>query len=308
MKSKRNDVNFQPKRHLKTKPALIVLGILLLGNLLWFIAWLIPNEKNTEIEEVASVNGKVITKEQWMASMESMYGKEVLLDMVNAEVMEAAAKKNGIKVSDEEVDLELALLRSTQEGTDTSLQTLDEEIMRKKIRSRLILEKVLAKDLVIEKQAIRKFYDNNKNLYNIPTSYRTSAIYVATEEEAQEVVNELKNGSSFEAIARERSTEASSASLGGDIGYISEGTKSVDAALVKALPKVKVGKWSDIIPLKDGRFAVVQVKSIHEGQSFSFSDVEEHIGRELALDQLTQSVSEETFWQEFDVDWFYSEK
>ena len=34
-----------------------------------------------------------------MASMESMYGKEVLLDMVNAEVMEAAAKKYKIKVN-----------------------------------------------------------------------------------------------------------------------------------------------------------------------------------------------------------------
>ena len=51
-----------------------------------------------------------------MASMESIYGKEVLLDIVNAEVMEAAAKKYKIKVTDEEVDLELALIRSTQDG------------------------------------------------------------------------------------------------------------------------------------------------------------------------------------------------
>ena len=45
MKSTRNNLNPQPKRRLKTKPVLLVLGILLLGNLLWFIAWLIPNEK-----------------------------------------------------------------------------------------------------------------------------------------------------------------------------------------------------------------------------------------------------------------------
>ena len=72
MKSTRNNEDSQPKRRLKTKPVLLVLGILLLGNLLWFIAWLIPNDKasETEEEEVASVDGKVITKEQWMASME----------------------------------------------------------------------------------------------------------------------------------------------------------------------------------------------------------------------------------------------
>lgn len=307
MKSIRNNGNTQPKRHLKTKPVLLLFGILFLGNLLWFIAWLVPNEKTGETEEVASVDGKVITKEQWMASMESMYGKEVLLDMVNAEVMEAAAKKNGIKVNDGEVELELALIRSAQEGTDTSLQSFDEEVMRKKIRSRLILEKVLAKDIVVKEEDIKAYYENNKNLYNIPTSYHTSVIYVSTEEEAKEVVQELENGSSFEGLARERSSDASSASLGGDIGYISEGTDSIENTLVNALPRVNIGKWSKIIALKDGRFAVAQVKGVFEGQSFTFSDVKDRIRRELALDQLPQSVTQEAFWQEFNADWFYSE-
>ena len=67
---------------------------------------------------------------------------------------------------------------------------------------------------------IKAFYENNKNLYNIPTSYRTSVIYSSTEAEAKEVVKELENGSSFEGLARERSTDVSSASLGGDIGYV----------------------------------------------------------------------------------------
>ena len=117
----------------------------MLGNLLWFIAWLIPNDQTKyDSEEVASVEGKVITKEQWMASMESIYGKEVLLDMVNAEVMEAAAKKYKIKVSDAEVDLELALIRSTQDGSIHPFNPTDEEVIRKKIRSRLILRKSIS--------------------------------------------------------------------------------------------------------------------------------------------------------------------
>ncbi|WP_391206203.1 peptidyl-prolyl cis-trans isomerase [Psychrobacillus sp. L4] len=308
MKSTRDNFNPPQKRHLKTKPVLLLLGILLLGNFLWFIAWLTPNEKVSETEEVASVGGKVITKEEWMASMEAMYGKEVLLDLVNAKVMEAAAKKNNIQVTDQEIELELALIRSTQEGTDTSLQTFDEETMRQKVRSRLILEKVLAKDIVIEDDAIKAYYDNNKNLYNIPTSYRTSIIYTTTEDEAKEVVKELENGSSFEGLARERSKDASSASLGGDIGYVSADAQSVDTAIISALPNIEVGKWSDIIALKDGRFAVTQVVNVFEGESFSYADVKDHIHRELALDQLSQSVTPETFWQEFNAKWSYSEK
>ena len=302
-----HDKDAPTKKRLKTKPVLVVLSILFLGNLLWFIAWLIPNDssKANDTEEVASVAGKVITKEQWMASMESIYGKEVLLDMVNAEVMEAAAKEYKIKVTDEEVDLELALIRSTQDGT--SLQTNDEEVVRKSIRSRLILEKVLAKDIVIEDEAIKAFYDNNKNLYNTTTSYRTGVIYVSTEAEAKEVMKELENGSSFEGLARERSTDPSSASLGGDIGYVSEGNESVDVALVNAVQNTDNGKWSKPITLGDGRFAIAMVKSIFEGQSFSYDDVKDHIRRELALDQLPQSVTQEAFWKEFDADWVYSE-
>lgn len=310
MNSNRNNVHPEQKRRLKTKPVILVLSILLLGNLLWFIAWLIPNEKvsGSVTEKVASVDGKVITKEQWIASMESKYGKEVLLDLVNAEVMEAAAKKYKIKVTDSEIDLEIALIRSTQEGTDTSLQTLNEETLRKEVRSRLILEKVLAKDIVIEDNAIKDFYDNNKNLYNIPTSYRTSVIYVETKEEAKEVIKELENGSSFEGLARERSLDVSSASLGGDIGYVSEGTESIDSAILSSLSDLKTGKWSETIQLSDGRFAVAQVESIFKGESFSFGDVKDHIRRELALDQLPQSVTQEAFWQEFDAEWLYSEK
>lgn len=302
-----HDNNAPTKKRLKTKPVLVVLSILLLGNLLWFIAWLIPNDttKSNDSEEVASVAGKVITKEQWMASMESIYGKEVLLDIVNAEVMEAAAKKYKIKVTDDEVDLELALIRSTQDGV--SLQTNDEDLVRKSIRSRLILEKVLAKDIVIEDEAIKAFYDNNKNLYNTATSYRTSVIYVSTEAEAEKVAKELENGSSFEGLARERSADPSSASLGGDIGYISEGNESVDKVLIDEIQKTKKGKWSKPITLADGRFAVAMVKSIFEGKSFSYPDVKGHIRRELALDQIPQSVTQEAFWKEFDADWVYSE-
>ena len=53
------------------------------------------------------------------------------------------------------------------------------------------------------------------------------------------MVKELENGSSFEGLARERSADASSASLGGDIGYVSEGNESVDEALVECNPKTK---------------------------------------------------------------------
>ena len=131
---------------------------------------------------------------------------------------------------------------------------------------------------------------------------------MATEEEGKAVLKELKDESSFDGLARERSTDPSSASLGGDVGYISKGTDSIDEALVEALEKVKEGKTSGVIALKDGRYAIALVKDIFEGQAFSYEKVEGHIKRELALSQIHQSVTQESFWQEYKAEWIYGEQ
>ncbi|MFX3673709.1 MAG: peptidyl-prolyl cis-trans isomerase [Paenisporosarcina sp.] len=294
------------KKTLKTKPVLLVLGLLLAGNILWLIAWINPNGSPGSKEEVASVNAEEITREDWLVAMEEQYGKETLLELVNAKVMDTAAKKYEIKVTEQEIDLELALIRSVQDSTDTSLQSLNGEMQRKKMRSQLILDKVLTKDIVIKDEEIKTFFNENKSLYNIPTTYRTSIIVLPTLADAKDTVKELKKGSSFEVLARERSIDNSSGNLGGDIGYVTVNQENIDKAIVDAAKKLKANEWSDSITLSDGRYGVVFVQDIAEGQSFKYKDVKDHIKRELAIEQLPQSVSPEAFWKEFDTEWFYS--
>ncbi|WP_336824273.1 peptidyl-prolyl cis-trans isomerase [Sporosarcina sp. USHLN248] len=290
------------KRRLKTKPLLVLIGILLAGNLLWFIAFLIPNKSEQPPEEVASVAGEPITRQEWMTAMEKEVGREVLLELVNEKVMETAAEKYGIKVTDEEIELELSLITSVDGRFHSGL---DVEQTRQKIRSTLILEKVLTNDVVISDESAKKFYEENEQLYNILTAYRTSIIIVPTKKEAEQALDELSKGSNFDALAKERSVDLSSANLGGDIGYINATTETVDPAIYKAAEGTKEGKVSKVISLEDGTYAIVRVNEVIEGQSFSFKDVKEHIKRELALEQLSQSVNPEAFWKEFDAKWFY---
>lgn len=294
-------------KRLKTKPALFVMGLLLLGNLLWFVAWLIPNDAGSG-EAVAEVDGDAIRHEDWVAEMESRVGRESLEALVNEKVMEAAAKKHDIDVSDEELELELALYRSATEGTDQTFLGLNEEQMTKKIRARIILEKVLAKDVVVEEQALKDYYEQNKSLYEVPTSYDVKAIFVSSQEEAESVKQELESGSSFEGLARERSIDASTASLGGSLGFINANTTSLDPNIVRAASELEPMELSEALPLTDGRFAVIQVQSVSKGTSFSFDDVKAHIQRELALEQLPQSVTPRAFWEEFDATWLYEDQ
>lgn len=296
-------------RRLKTKPALTVIVILLLGNILWLIAWLIPNEVQ-EIgsdEQVAAIDGDIITRQEWMVAMEERYGKETLQNLVNESVMEKAAKKYKIKVTDKEIDLELALMRSAQDKFDTAMKNLSAEQLRQKIRSQLILDKVLTKDVVIKEDSIEKYYEENQALYNTKTSYRTNFIEVDSKKAVEEALSEIKNASDFSVLAREISVDSASASLGGDIGFLTEKQENVDPAILKAAEALKVGEVSKAFKLDNGHYGIVQVQEIVEGQSFTYDDVKEHIERELALEQLPQSVTPEAFWSEFNATWYYGE-
>ncbi|WP_342507764.1 peptidyl-prolyl cis-trans isomerase [Sporosarcina sp. FSL K6-2383] len=292
------------KRKLKTKPLLLLIGILFAFNILWFIGWLIPDQKPKQTgEEVASVAGEPITREQWMTAMEKEVGRETLLELVNNKVMEVAAKRYEIDVSDQEIDLEVALIRSVDGRSYTGL---DMEKRRQKIRANLILEKVLTKDIVVEDAEIEKHYDENASLYNISTAYRTAIIVVPTHDEAKQAVEELSKGSSFDMLAKERSTDLASASLGGDIGYVNKSTNAIDKEIVQVAVDMKSSTTSGVIALSDGTFAIIHVSEVVEGQSFTLNEVNDHIRRELALEQLPQSVNPEAFWSEFDAEWFYS--
>ncbi|MFJ7409122.1 MULTISPECIES: peptidyl-prolyl cis-trans isomerase [unclassified Lysinibacillus] len=298
------------QRRLKTKPALIIFTILLLGNLLWFIAWLIPNN-GQEIgsdEQVAAVDGDVITRQEWMIAMEERYGKETLQNLVNESVMEKAADKYKIKVSEKEIDLELALMRSAQDKFDTALQNLSAEQLKQKIRSGLILDKVLTKDVVIKEDSIKKYYEENKALYNTETSYRTNFIEVDSKKAAEEALSELKSGSDFSVLAREISIDSASASLGGDIGFLTEKQGNIDPTILKAAKALSANEVSKAFKLDNGHYGIVQVQEVIEGQSFTYDDVKEHIERELALEQLQQSITPEAFWSEFKATWYYGEE
>lgn len=296
------------KRRLKTKPVLAVLGILLAGNLLWFTLWMTKDGGSVKSagtgEQVASVGKETITNKEWVAAMEERVGREALRELVNQKVMEAAAKEYGIKVSDDEIDLEIAMLRAGGEGTGE----LTGDPLRNQVKMQLIFEKVLTKDIIIDDEAVKDYYEKNESLYDVKPSYRTAAIILKDQSEAENALGELDSGSSFEALARERSIDRVSGSLGGELGYISESSENVDPAIIKAVSGMKAGETAGPIALADGEVALVKVTDTAEGRLFKFKEVKDQIRRELAIEQLPQSVTPEAFWEEFGAEWIYGKE
>ena len=305
MKSSRSRNEDQTKpgiRRLKAKPLLVLISILLVSNLLWFIAWIVTDKSWETGEVVASVDGEAIERETWMAAMEERIGRETLLELVNHKVIEAAAKKHDIKVSAKEIDLELALIHSVDDQVLTGM-TAEKE--REKISASMRLEKILTKDIVINDEAIKANFDDNGSLYNTADAYRTAIIVLPSKDEAENALTELAEGSSFNILARERSIDASSASLGGDLGYINETKDSFDPAIIESASELKPNTTSGVISLPNGTFAILHVSDVMKGKTFKLKEVKDHIKRKLSMEQLTETVSAEAFWKEFDTSWFY---
>ena len=295
----------QKKRplRLKPKPFLTLLGLSVVLNIVLLIGLFLPSTPSGDPEEeVASVGKVSITREEWMNAMERDVGRETLQRLVNEEVMEAAAKEYGLEVKEEEIDLELALLSAMDAEL---LGGVNEEELRKQIRSELIFEKVLTNDVVVKEETMKKYYEDNEALYKIPESYRTFAIIVESKKEAKQTKKELSDGSDFETLARERSLDAASANLGGDLGFLNDMTENVDPAILAQAAILKEEEVSDPIELANGQFAVIVVEQIVPAVSYTFDEVKPHIERLLAMEQLPQNVQPEAFWKDFNARWVY---
>ena len=116
---------------------------------------------------------------------------------------------------------------------------------------------------------------------------------------------EIKNGSEFAVLAREKSIDVSSASLGGAIGFVSEEQTNIDDAITTMVKKAKINEVSNPFVLTDGNYGLILVEEVIEGQSFTYDEAKDHIKRLIAMQELPASINPEAFWADFNATWFY---
>ena len=70
---------------------------------------------------------------------------------------------------------------------------------------------------------MKDYYDKHKDELSAVSQIRASHILVKTEREAKKILERLKKGEDFAAIAKKSSIDTGSARNGGDLGYFSSG-------------------------------------------------------------------------------------
>jgi peptidyl-prolyl cis-trans isomerase SurA len=204
-------------------------------------------------------------------------------ELINEEIIVEAAAKMNLTATPEEVDAKISAMKApfaTEELFEQQLKashrTLDE--VKRDVRQSLTIEKLVNKQIkskvTVTDADVTSYFDQHKAEFDlIEPTYHLAVIRVTsvpspqpenlqgskatTDAEAKRKIVALKSrldsGEDFGTIAANFSEDPSTASSGGDLGFVRESQLRSDANVGAALLKLQPGQVSDVFPLIDAQ-------------------------------------------------------
>lgn len=159
--------------------------------------------------------------------------------------------------------LSLADEAAKQQATEAEIQAFYEKNSRHFVNpEQLTVEyitfspKALESKIQVDQTQIETYYETNKAKYVTAGESRLAHIQVATQADADAVLQALKNGEDFAKAAKEKSQDKGSANQGGDLGWAKSGT--YPPAFEEAANRLQSGQFSDPVAI-DGAFHIIKV-------------------------------------------------
>lgn len=185
----------------------------------------------------------------------------VLQLLVEEKLVDQQVKKLELEASDEEVN---AQIRSITKRNGISMNQLKDRLkqlgtnlteyrdgLRRQIERRSLIDREIKPSLEVTEEQLRHFYLKQKAGSSSDTQYHLAHILVSNSAKAIALYKALKdNPSRFEEDARASSEDESTASKGGDLGFLS--LSSLSKELKKVVPKLSVGEISKPIQTSAG--------------------------------------------------------
>ncbi len=165
--------------------------------------------------------------------------RQIVLDaLIEKSLIEQAAQEQGIIVSDEMVEEQLAQLRTTAGETGNFDAWLEanhwtEDEFRKEIASGMVIEQMVA--LI------------TANVPSTAEQIRARMIQVNDLDLANTLLTQARNGDDFAFLAQQHSLDTTTAQDGGDIGFFAQGSLLVPEIETAAFALVNPGDISDVI-------------------------------------------------------------
>jgi peptidyl-prolyl cis-trans isomerase C len=184
---------------------------------------------------------------------------------------------------DELVKKEMLYQEALKKGLDKDPQYLAKvEDFKKLTLVSMLLEKEIESKGKVTEQDAKNYYEKHKEDFAAVSQIRISHILVKTEDEANKILDSIRNGGDFAKLAREKSIDTRTAKNGGDLGYMSKGQMmpEIEAAAVR----LKIGEVSQPIKTRAG-YELIKVTDKKFGKPIEFDKVQRVIMQRLAAEQ-----------------------
>lgn len=220
---------------------------------------------------------------------------DALESLIALELLYQESQARGIKVSDADVDAEINRSKSRFPDVKTFQAVMKARGMtetdlrndtRKTMAANRLLESTVWKDAKVSPEQVKSFYESNKEEFKHPVQIRVSHILIrvregasaadrsAAKKRAAALLDQLKGGADFAALARKNSEDASSAPQGGDLGYIAKG--EMDSEFEKPAFALAPGQLSEVVTTPYG-VEIIKVTDQRAAGYAPLPEVEERI-------------------------------
>lgn len=176
--------------------------------------------------------------------------KQLVNRLVERELIFGEAERLGVSLTPDEMDQALAELRSGYSDEEFTKvlkdagQTL--EGWSAAVKLRLLTEKVskavLASLPQVSKEEVAEYYRNNREQFRRPAELKARQMLLGSVEEAEQMLQRLRNGEDFADLARKHSLSPDRED-GGNLGYFSQG--QLPPEFDEVLFKLPIGRVSD---------------------------------------------------------------
>ncbi|MNO62703.1 Foldase protein PrsA 1 precursor [compost metagenome] len=249
-----------------------------------------PPFVSSKQEAVATVNGVEISKDTFYDRLVKVNGDQTLNEMIEKELVNQEAKKANIKITQADLDEEMKNYIKSFGSEETLNQALasygmTKEDLYENMDMNMKLTKLLEPQIKVTDEQIKQTFDENKESFNTPEQVRTSVIVVATEDEAKEIVKQLKEGTDFAELAKSKSLDALTKDSGGDTNFFGRG--EIEEAVENAVFKLQKDEISE--PVKTSRgYEVYKLTDRKEAHEATLEEKKEEIRKGLVAQQVSQ--------------------
>jgi foldase protein PrsA len=237
---------------------------------------------------IAQIGGVQILQSELANNLYTTHGSELLKQMLDREAIQMEAEAIGVKLTRADIDQELKRMQQGYESEDLFYKSMKEQLgmdkaaLREDVNFKLLLEGIATKNIQVSDDEITVYMNEHKDEFKNTMQLHIEQIKVDNLNEANTVLGLLKKGNDFKTVATQNSTDTSTASDGGDLGWVEEDDPFIPTPIINMAKTLGTGEISPPIEF-EGDYYIIRLLDAKVNSKGTLEEIKTALRKQLAL-------------------------